>query len=473
MIEQIKKIPVTEDSHPFAHAAPRCRFHEIGYEEDEYFLYGTAHVYEETEDKGAVIIFENAPYVNRMLVRRPKDITKFSGNVIVEMLNPSAFYDIDRMWVEAWHYFVRHGDLYIGLTSKSDVLDALYRLDPQRYTPLSWKNPLPGRKRPKSGLFPVLEEYENGLLWDMLTDLSCVLRTENAINPIAEYGRPYLYLTGWSQCGSFMVRYRKTFADEASRKIGQPVFDGYMHAGAGCAFAPINSFTESPGFWDTPENFSGIIESAEPYMVLNTETETPYTRWSGDSDEPGALFRVYEIAGSSHDSKYNLLDYYEEDDDPAKLGLDQPYYGLEPYPQDYPYEYIFAAAFRNLFTWVRESVPAPPSLKVERYLNGESKKDAFGNTRGGVRTPFIDLPTCVYSKYCTLKEDPAKQRDFWGHVEPFPPEFLTCLYQSLDQYKGRVAERTEELIAQGYLLNCDKEAIIQTAVQFAKERGLE
>lgn len=473
MIRSIEKIPVTETSHPFAHAAPRCRFSELHYAEDEFFIEGTANVYEEDEAGNARVLFADAPYVTRMLVRRPEDKARFSGNVVVEILNPSALYDIDRMWVNAWKYFTRHGDIYIGITAKPDVLDTLYRIDPERYSRISWKNPLPNRVLPeKKGPFPVFPEYEAGLFWDMLTDLSVALRSDSAINPISGYGKPYVYLTGWSQCGGFMVRYRENFADEASKKLGAPIFDGYLEAGAGSMPAPINTFAPARDFFTTRENFSGVIASPEPYIAINTETETPYTRWKGDSDSPEEKFRIYEFSGSSHDTKYNLLDYYKEDSDPAKVGRDQPYYGLEPYPMDYPYEFLYNAAFRNLFVWVREGVPAPGSKLIDKEPDGQSKKDALGNTRGGVRSPFLDFPTCVYSKYCTLKSDPAKQGDFWGHVEPFPPQMLKSLYGSLRRYREMIAKRTDELIAEGYMLQSDREEIIETAVEFAAERGL-
>ena len=472
MINKIKLIPVTETSHPFAHAAQKCRLSQHGYVEDEFFLYGTSNIYEEKDGK-IQVLYPNAPYVNRILIRRPEDISKFSGNVVVEILNPSALYDIDRMWAEAWRYFVRHGDVYIGITAKSDVLDTLYCVDPERYKEISWKNPLPNRPIPvNSSPFPIIPEYENGLFWDMLTDLAISLRSENDVNPIPGYKNPYVFLTGWSQCGSFMVRYRETFANIAADKLGKPIYDGYLPAGSAASIAPINSFAPCGNFWDSFPGFNGYIVSSEPYIVLNTESETPVTRWAGDSDLPERKFRVYEISGSSHDSKYNLLDYYEEDDDPAKVGRDQPYYGLEQYPIDDPYEYVFSAAFRNLFIWTREGVPAPTSKKIERTPDGDSRKDAFGNTRGGIRTPFLDLPTAMYSKYCTLKTDPTVQKDFWGHTEPFSSDMLKGLYGTLTRYHKLVANRTDEIIAEGYLLACERDDIIEQAVAFAKERGL-
>ncbi len=472
MIKELKLIPVTETSHPFAAAAKKCKLEEYSYVEDEYFLYGTANIYEK-KDGEVTTIFENAPYVNRMLVRRPDKAENFSGNIVVEILNPSALVDIDRMWAEAYKYFVRNGDIYIGLTGKADVLDSLYRTDNERYKELSWANPLPGREKPKSDSpFPVLEQYENGILWDMLTDLSILVRENSENNPLAAYKNPYVYLTGWSQCGGFMVRYREDFADKASAKLGRPIFDGYLEAGASSTPSPINSFDAAGGFWQTKPGFSGLIESTEPYIALNTETETPHTRWKGDFDEVYAKFRSYEISCSSHDSKYNLIEYYEEDEDVRKIGRDQPFYGLEEFPQDYPYEFIFSATFRNLYSWVRDGVPAPKSKVIEKTADGDSKKDAFGNSRGGIRTPFNDLPTCRYSKWCTLREDPTRQRDFWGHVEPFSAELLKELYTSLDNYRELVAARTDEIIAEGYLLACDREDIIEQAVVFARERGL-
>ena len=49
MITEMRLVPVTADSHPFASAQFHCRLSEIGYTEEEYFLSGTANVYEEGE----------------------------------------------------------------------------------------------------------------------------------------------------------------------------------------------------------------------------------------------------------------------------------------------------------------------------------------------------------------------------------------------------------------------------------------
>lgn len=122
---------------------------------------------------------------------------------------------------------------------------------------------------------------------------------------------------------------------------------------------------------------------------------------------------------------------------------------------------------------MREGVPAPTSKKLERTSDGDSKKDAFGNTRGRIRAPFLDVPTAMYTKYCTRKGDPSVQRDFWGHTEPFSAAMLKELHGSLEHYRELVAARTDEIICEGYLPVCEREDIIEQAVGFKKECGLE
>ena len=184
MITKVKQIPVAEGTHPFASAAEKCGFSRIGYAEDEYFMSGTANVYGENPDQTPYVEIADAPYTTRLLVRRPKDISRFSGNIVIEVLNATAMIDIDRMWVNSWKFFTRNGDIYIGITSKGQVLDALRRFDPERYAPLNWDNPDKSRTPiPEIANVSMLfmEEYESGLFWDMLIDLARLLQKDGEI----------------------------------------------------------------------------------------------------------------------------------------------------------------------------------------------------------------------------------------------------------------------------------------------------
>lgn len=470
MIEKIQLIPVTAASVPFAQTSEKCGFDEIGYAEEEYFMWGTSNIYENGEDYFPVTIYENAPYVNRFIVRRPKDVSKFSGNVVIEILNATAMFDIDRIWVNSWKYFTRNGDIYIGITSKSDVLESLYSVDNTRYSALSWNNPLPDRLKPETNVFKVYPQYEAGLFWDMLTDLAKVLRIKSQINPISQYGNFKLYLTGWSQSASYVVRYVKSFAYLEENCSEGPIFDGYMAAGGGARPAPLNSYEpiklSGKGYFDSEG--AGLMGAREPYIAINTESENEAVRWKGDCDIPGKLFRSYEIPGASHDSVNNVLKWYNADEN-YMLGNRKIYKGIDGLPNDYPYEYVFNAAFRNLYCWVREGVPAPHAEPIKIGADGKNITDVFGNAVGGIRTPFIDLPTAAYHGFCTKAD--GSQRVF-GHMNPFSEEKIQAVYTDIKNYRSLAEKSTDSAVALGFILPEERDEVVELAVERAKAAGL-
>ncbi len=119
-----------------------------GYEENEYFVSGRAKLYEYSATGVRVVApcpaiagrlgCRNLPYTTRMLVKRPIDPRRFSGTVIIEPFNPSSGYDIANVWDRSWPYFVGHGDVFVGLTSRYESIRALQRFEPHRYARLDW-----------------------------------------------------------------------------------------------------------------------------------------------------------------------------------------------------------------------------------------------------------------------------------------------------------------------------------------------
>ena len=86
MITKMEEIPVTEESYPFASAERYLKLSEYGYTEKEYYMYGTANVYETVDERGTVgVRTADVPYVNRIIVRLPEDVKACSGNVVVEI----------------------------------------------------------------------------------------------------------------------------------------------------------------------------------------------------------------------------------------------------------------------------------------------------------------------------------------------------------------------------------------------------
>ncbi len=488
MITEVKQIPVAEGTHPFASAAEKCGFSKIGYAEDEYFMSGTANVYGENPDQTPYVEIADAPYTTRLLVRRPKDISRFSGNIVIEVLNATAMIDIDRMWVNSWKFFTRNGDIYIGITSKGQVLDALRRFDPERYAPLNWDNPDKSRTPiPEIANVPMLfmEEYESGLFWDMLIDLARLLQKDGERNPLHAYGKPHLFLTGWSQSGGYIARILHSFAYLPEIEKDGKLFDGYLLAGCGASDAPMNAYSSAFVFGQKGIPQGSILGGKEPVIAVNTESENRYAYWHGDFDEPEFKFRTWQIPASSHDTKYNLLEYYEgyQREDLDRIGIGNEWYGCEGEPMDCPYEAVFNAAFYHLYNWAIKGIPAPhaPAIKTRMtyrkpeaegvfFNQMENVTDAFGNAQGGIRHPAVDYPTGAYKSFSKMADGGIQE--MFGHVMPFGREKLIALYQNLNHYETLVRENAAQAVAFGYVLEEDREELIARVVAAAKRRGL-
>src|ERR1041385_4553605 len=120
-------LPVTATSYPFGaadHELQPENLRKVGYVEEEYLASGKANVYS-WPATGAVVRTPDAPYTTRYLVRRPAKASHFSGNVVVEILNPSNRFDLNIGWALAHRQLIRHGDAWVGVTGKPDSMFAL------------------------------------------------------------------------------------------------------------------------------------------------------------------------------------------------------------------------------------------------------------------------------------------------------------------------------------------------------------
>lgn len=199
-------------------------------------------------------------------------------------------------------------------------------------------------------ILPRDTESETGLFWDMLTDLTRYLKGENPIFPAEK--EKFTYLAGWSQSVGYMTAYRNHFAFSED---GENLFDGYLAAGGvHRAVVPLNQDDYGR---EIPYQ-SKVTYMPVPYIAVQTESENAhfkaYENRQENADTEDLKYRVYELAGATHDTAYSLLDYYEGDDYLEKVGVKPQYAGDDEYPNDYPYEFAFRAIYRHLFRWVRE-----------------------------------------------------------------------------------------------------------------------
>lgn len=490
MITKVQEIPVSASSYPFTSAARYLDFETYCYQEKEYYVDGTANVYQSVGNTGKVEVkHPDVAYRNRVVVRTPLDPAKASGNVVVEIINPTSFMEIERMWILAYEKFMRDGDIYVGITSKPNTIAKMVEFDEARYGCLSWPNPTPEapfsftqEEVQRKGLLPDIDlRYEPGLFWDMLTDLAWLLRSEDARNPVAGFDHRFVYLTGWSQSACYLFRYVNSFAyrDEV-RRDGQ-VFDGYL-AGGGVRnlVVPVNQYESA---MDYDFRLRRIEHVEQPYISVQTESENSqfdaFRTKRPDSDWPGFLYREYEVTGASHDTMYSYVNYYREDEDLKRIHHLPVYTGKHAEGNDYPSQFLFAGAFRNLFRWVREGSGPNSCPRIPVDESGRNRKDAFGNTMGGLRTCLLNYPTGRYYSTSRIEKGQsflspeAVEDPLFGYQEGFSPDFLRELYGSLAHYEELCREDTKEQISRGFLCREDGEALVKWALSLARKRGLE
>jgi hypothetical protein len=169
-------LPTTATSHAFGAAAYTLvptDLQKYGYVEEEFLAGGTANVYTWPAPGPAVVRTPDAPYTTRVLVRRPAAGQRFSGNVIVEMLNPSNLFDLNIGWGMSGKRFMSNGDVWVGITAKPVSVVALKRFDPDRYAAVSFANPLPldSPDNCTTVASDSSRSTENGLVWDMYSQV--------------------------------------------------------------------------------------------------------------------------------------------------------------------------------------------------------------------------------------------------------------------------------------------------------------
>ena len=176
---------------------------------------------------------------------------------------------------------------------------------------------------------------------------------------------------------------------------------------------------------------------------------------------------------------YSYVDYYQNDPDLVRINHLPFYMGKNEEGNDYPSQILFAAAFRNLFTWVRTGAAPAHCDRIAIDSDGENKKDAFGNTIGGLRTCLLDYPTGRYSNTSDIEKgqnflDPESEKEgLFGYQQAFSKEMIKELYGTLAHYREMAEKNTKEQVTKGFVCREDAAELVEIAVQLAKKRGLE
>lgn len=363
-----------------------------GYIREEWFQTGTADVHGYDQAGKVTTERRDVPYTTRLLVIRPRDPARFSGTV---QLNPFHPMMGNNNWSTIASYAMEKGDAFVGVMIGADDNT---RRAPAGPVPLM-ATKTPGWFNPTRYAALDWPADEDGIRWDVFADTARLIRSPEG--PLADLKVSRVYSFGWSFTGSFQRTYINSGFHARNRlPDGKPLIDGYILGISSFSFrsgyVPINS--RSPNLpEDDPRRANVAIDvpvielQAENEAITNREPQTP------DKDSAPGAHRLYEVPGLTHGSG-RRRSAIGELQIAARLGHPQetPEDSC-PYPQtDVDMAAFAQAAHENLDSWSRHGTPPPRVAQRLQHDGPVQRRDANGNTLGGVRPAQLDVPLARY-----------------------------------------------------------------------------
>ncbi|GAB91676.1 alpha/beta hydrolase domain-containing protein [Gordonia rhizosphera] len=453
--------PLTGGVHDRPWAATSFDPGDFGYAEREYLVSGTAHAYGTSRP--------DVPFVTRMLVYRPTDPTRFSGNVTVEWTNVTG--QIDHPFEFNWlnRQAFANGDAYVVVSAQQTGACGLllngqpmipvgpYKVPP--CTPISLKGWDPVR-------YGSLWVPDDDYAFDIFSQAGSTLRNTTGVRPLGGLVPKKLVAIGLSQSAMMLDKYIIRGADDAAK-----VYDGFI----------VDSEVQG--------------ELPQRYRVPTIHL------WSEESGQigvptSGANHRIWSIAGAAHVDGYNvrqtielILNNITAHPRITRAQYDQSVAASENYGQQGPglgltcagssqfqRRYAVDAAVAAMQEWVSTGTPAPVA-KPFRYTGFKQavedipfsitvpilagggfdatrllatpfalERDSYGNAIGGVRLPQIAAPVASYhGSLCSL----------FGITVPFAPTELSRLYPTHAVYVEKMLATTRKSVRERFMTRVD------------------
>ena len=368
----------------------------FNYVAKEYFVSGTAN---------------GKPYRTRIVVREPKDLKKFSGIVVSEIMHSSG---------NSWMFFNTHlyvmsqGHIHVEIASqKAPTENSIIKGNPERYKSLS---------------IPDAAQVN-----DITAQIGALIKNVSKDGPFAGLKIRHSFLMGTSQSSGALVQYLRAHAVERMPG-GGAIFDGFF---------PTSVVGNNP-----------IPQIDVPLIQMNTQTEVNSTAAMGnkyrrpDTDEKGNQYRLYEMAGMPHnDSREN------------------PTYTPNPCDRPitrFPVGAMMAMGLDHLIQWVDKG-QVPPRADRIMVDKGAIVADQFGNARGGVRNTYVDVPVAQYGvpnaatgSRANVQINGQQAASFYcsiaGFEIPMKADDLGVRYQTPTSYRKQVNKTLKDLIKDGWFL---------------------
>ena len=386
------------------------------YEASEYFVSGTAN---------------GQPYTTRIVIRKPVDAARASGLLLAESMHPSG---------NAWMFHFTHrysmSAGHIGLDVLTSTHEPFVEFNEQRYRNL----------RVAPGQAP-----------EILAQVGALMKSKDS--PIAAYRIRKMILAGTSASAAVVINYLPAHTVLRLADM-RPIYDGFLPTSTGATIAVQATAGGTARPVDVP-----IVQ-----VPTMTEVASANVTARQDSDAPGNQFRVYEFPGMAHIDSRDAAAYYPN---PCKLPISR-----------FPMAAYMSVALDHLWKWVDKGTVAPRAdrILVDRNDANDGSLmalDEYGNPRGGIRNPYVDVPVKAFAVRNAGASPPvanahpfvasrtpeaqAQLCGLAGYEVAMTPAQLKKLYKDAKSYRARVEKRLDELTKQGWSLPVYREIILRDA----------
>ncbi|MFM0212230.1 alpha/beta hydrolase domain-containing protein [Paraburkholderia sediminicola] len=436
-----------DHNYPFAagEAVPDGTFEKYGYVEQEFFMQGTANVYNLPAPTGiadaiqaptATVVTSGHPYKTRLIVRRPTDPSKFNGTVIVEWANVTSGYENADIWQGAHAYLINNGYAFVEVSAQNAGITA---------TP----NGLKSWSAARYGSLDVTDGGKvtaDGLSFDIFSQAGAAIKANNG-NLMGGLPVKLVLATGESQSAEYVSMYLNAVHPLAN------VFDGGILTKGGEIIRPdlnipVMKILSESEFQDVS---GGTLDQQ---TIIRPDRESTGPRGAGG-------YRTWEVAGTSHADAYSLLtrapSLLRDLSISAELGCTLPGYS------QIPFHYVLDKGIDAIVSWiVSGTAPAhAPSLTIQSVSPLTLARDSNGNALGGIRLPQFAVPVATNTGInsgpglCVLRGSHvpfvAAAADNDGNYLG-NPALPGSLYPSLSAYVSAIQAAGTALYNQGFML---------------------
>ena len=154
-------------------------------------------------------------------------------------------------------YFVRHGDIFVGWTSRYAAISALEQFEPGRYARLNWG---------QAG------EADDGITFDIAAQIGALFKRGGAGSPTHGLDVRHVFESGFSQDGAFTFTQADVFNAVDRLPGGGSVYDGYIPGGT-LGPTDINFGLTPAGSLSADDRRNRMQARDVPVIQINTETE--------------------------------------------------------------------------------------------------------------------------------------------------------------------------------------------------------